>query len=176
MAVLKRFRSQSRLEFFANAERLRRELFLLLCRDLGIKNEVRTLGLITHGMDERDRQAFTEIAQRYRMTRFCAEYPAWVISKLRDSVWELTRSLLLNLTAANAIFPTMRAEADQRRIFQDLAIGNCEQLLRELQFIMETLPANAAGYMPCVEMVEKEIALAKAWRKADRQRFKSLPA
>lgn len=174
MAVLKRFRTQAKLEFFTNAEKIRRELFLLIARDFGVKGQIRTLELVTNGMSEPDKETFKQIAARYNLTRFNAEYPEWIISKCRDTFWDLTRSLLLNLTAANSIYPTVKLEAQQRRVYQDIAIGNCEQILKELQFIIEVFPISAKGYMPYIALIEKEITLIKGWRKSDNQRFRSL--
>lgn len=175
MSVLKRFRTQAKLEFFSNAEKLRRDLFFLVARDFGIKDHVRTVEMLTSRMTPEDRAVFIAIAQKYEINKFTAEYPEWIISKCRDSIWDLTRQLLLTLTAANSIYPTCRAEADQRRVFQDQAVGNCEQLLKELEFMIGVFPVVSKKYMPYVETIEREITLVKAWRKSDHKRFQTLP-
>ena len=66
-------------------------------------------------------------------------------------------------------------EADERRLCQDRAIADCESLLQELQLVIDILPVDGEKYMRYVEMVEKEIALLKGWRKADNKKNKSMP-
>ena len=57
---------------------------------------------------------------------------------------------------------------------QNAAIGNCEQLLQEFQYIIEVLPVNANKYLRFVDMIEREIALLKGWRKSDNRILKRI--
>jgi hypothetical protein len=59
------------------------------------------------------------------------------------------------------------AELTERRIYQDRAIGNCETLLQEMAYAMSILPNDANKYMGYVDMIQREIALLKGWRKSD---------
>ncbi|WP_295355466.1 hypothetical protein [uncultured Succinivibrio sp.] len=174
MSVLKRFRTQAKLEFFTNAQKLRRDFFMLMARDFGIKKGVRTVEFITKDMQPEDQQMFLAIVNKYGFTRFDTEYPQWIIEKFRDSLWQLTRELLLNLTAANSIYAFDFREAQERRLFQDKAIGNCEQILKELEFIIDVFPVATKKYTPYIQLVEKEISLIKGWRKSDNKRFNDL--
>lgn len=54
------------------------------------------------------------------------------------------------------------------------AIGNCEQLLQEMQYIISIIPVDAQKYIRYVEMIEKEIALLKGWRKSDNKILKKI--
>lgn len=45
----------------------------------------------------------------------------------------LASMLTSNVRAANSIYPTTLHEYEQRRDYQNTAIVNCEQLLKELQ-------------------------------------------
>ena len=81
---------------------------------------------------------------------------------------ELLNALFNNITMANTIYPINEHELQMRRDYQTKAIGNCEQILQMLQYMLETLPINADKLSPIVEMIEKETALLKAWRKSNK--------
>jgi hypothetical protein len=74
-------------------------------------------------------------------------------------------ALMDNITAANTIYPINEHELEQRRDYQTKAIIVCEQILQELQYMISVLPINVDRLNPEVEMLLKEVALLKAWRK-----------
>ena len=41
------------------------------------------------------------------------------------------------------------------------------ELIKELQYAIETLPVDVNVYLRFAEMIDKEVALIKAWRKSD---------
>lgn len=53
--------------------------------------------------------------------------------RINDTAMLLTS----NVRAANSIYPTTLHECDVRRDYQNAAIGNCEQLIKDLQQIVE---------------------------------------
>lgn len=71
-------------------------------------------------------------------------------------------------------YPVCESEFYDRRNFQNHAIGNCEQLLQEMQYIISIIPVDAQKYIRYVEMIEKEIALLKGWRKSDNKILKKI--
>ncbi|GHT54121.1 hypothetical protein FACS1894106_5330 [Spirochaetia bacterium] len=74
---------------------------------------------------------------------------------------------MLNITAANTIFPTNETEIQERRSHQNSAIVACEQLLQELLYCEDVIPVKASKFMPYIEMIEFEIRLLKGWRKSN---------
>lgn len=58
MSVPKSRRNQSEVEFFRNANLLRKEMTLLLMRDFGIKDKVRKVASVANKMNEEDSEAF----------------------------------------------------------------------------------------------------------------------
>ena len=74
-------------------------------------------------------------------------------------------NLMLNITAANSIYPVNLMEVDLRRGLQDKAIANCEQLLQQLIYCADVMPLQSSKIEPYAEMIDKEIALLKGWRK-----------
>lgn len=164
MSVLKNKRSVSSLEFYHNAIMLRREITMLLLRDFGIKDKVRSVKSLygVPGMEPEDEQKFREIVEKYEMkATIIEEYPAWLIDKMRNNIMNILHNMIMNITQANTIYPVCESEFYDRRNFQNHAIGNCEQLLQEMQYIISIIPVDAQKYIRYVEMIEKEIALLK---------------
>ena len=68
---------------------------------------------------------------------------------------------------ANSIYPTYYEELVERRVHQDLAIGQCYRLVQELQYAIETLPVDVNSFLRFGEDIQREIDLIKGWRKSD---------
>ena len=81
---------------------------------------------------------------------------------------DLLLELFNNIVMANSIYPVNEHEAEIRRDCQTKAIGNCEQIIQLLQYLIETLPVDANKLVSITESIKKEIALLKNWRKANR--------
>ena len=81
---------------------------------------------------------------------------------------DLARRLMEEITAANTIYPTTEQEVEQRRAHQTEAIIVCEQIIQHLQWLVDTLPVKVSSLEDIVEMVNREVALLKAWRKTNK--------
>ena len=71
------------------------------------------------------------------------------------------------ITAANTIYPRTAREAEMRREYQTRAIITVEQILQLLQYMITTLPVDPDKFQPVTELLVKEAALLRGWRKAD---------
>lgn len=76
-------------------------------------------------------------------------------------------ALIDNITAANTIYPQSMHEYEMRRDYQNKAIITVEQIIQLLQFMLSTLPVSADKFKPVTELLMKEGALLRGWRKAD---------
>lgn len=170
MSVPKSKRNQSAMEFYHNALTLRHEITTLLLRDFGLKKKVRTVEILTKAYDisDDDKQTLAEILKKYQMdSSVIDEYPSWLIDEFRQTILHILRDMSLNIKMANSLYIQSKEEYVERRNYWSKAIGNCQQLLAEMQFVVETLPVNADKYMRYVGMIDKEINLLKGVRKAD---------
>ncbi len=170
MSVLKNKRSVSKLEFYHNAIELRKEITDLLLRDFGIKNKVRSINAILTNpeMDEEDKKIVEDLIKKYENLGIVVYgYPEWLIEQMRDKMLNICHNMIMNITQANTIYPVSEAEYNDRRQYQNHAIGNCEPLLQEMQYAISVLPIDAQKLMKYVDMIEREIALLKGWRKSD---------
>jgi hypothetical protein len=150
MSVLKNKRGLSKLEFYHNARKLRREITNLLLRDFGVRDTVRKVR--------------NEAGERVSVIE---EYPDWLLEEFRRSIMRILRNLIMNITAGNTVYPVNQAELDLRRHYQTQAIINCEQLLQEMHYCEDVLPVAVAKFIPYVEAVDFEVKLLKGWRKAN---------
>jgi hypothetical protein len=146
--VLRKKRGLSRLEFYHNARLLRRELTMLVLRDFGI-----------HKRGE----AFKKETGSEQPTGFYDELLQEFSTNIRQSL----RNLMLNITAGNSIYPVTPEELSTRRMYQNAAIINCEQLLQELLYCADVMPVKASIFEPYIEKIEFEINLLKGWRKSN---------
>lgn len=169
MSVLKNKRSLSTLEFFHNAIKLRKEMTSLLLRDFGIKAKNKDVNIYPkqYKMDKEDGDKFVELCEKYKITTLVETYPDWLIIEFRKTILYNLRDLIKCITQANSIYPVCIAEYEERRTWQNRAIGDCETLLQEMAYIISVVPVDANKYMLYVDMIQREIALLKGWRKAD---------
>lgn len=167
MSVLKNKRGLSDLEFYRNGIVLRKNLTELLLRDFGIRSKIRKSTAITKHMTEEDAITFQNLVDKDECTNIIDEYPDWLIDKMRNNILNLCYLMIMNITAANSIYPTNESEYYDRRNYQNHAIGNCEQLLQEMQYIISIILVDANKFMPYTKMIAKEIQLLKGWRKSD---------
>jgi hypothetical protein len=127
---------------------MRRELTQLTLRDFGIHSRGK---------------AFKEQTGSQQPEGFYDE----LLAEFSKSIRQLLRNLILNITAANSIFPVNHDEVIVRRRYQTGAIVNCEQLLQEILYCEDVLPVKASVFIPYVERIEFEIKLLKGWRKSN---------
>lgn len=167
MSVIKNKRNLSDLEFYRNAIVLRKDFTILLLKDFGIKDKVRNAVAITKNMSEEDAKKFNELVQKNSQLYVLDKYPEWLINRMRDDILNLLHSLIMNITHANSIYPVFESEYYERRNLQNCAIANCEQLLQEFQYIISIIPTDINKYLRYTDMIEREIALLKGWRKSD---------
>lgn len=149
MAVLKSKRKQSKLEVFHHAYKLRREMTNLLMRDFGYRPP-----LLNETMRDEKKTRLLNLHQ-------------WFIEDERVYIITIIREMMKNITLANSIYPTTLAECDQRRSYQNLAIGLANDIKQELQYVIDVLPVNIEKYIYYSDELDKEITLLKGWRKSD---------
>lgn len=164
MSVLQSERKESNLLYYHQAYEIRKELVNLSLRDFGLKQTKSDL-IISDKVSEEDKQTILELTAKYKRGYIIHKQPEWLLEKFRDSVFDHCNQLIDNITAAYNLHPTYKAEWDERRLYQDKAIINCEQLIQTIQFIMSVLPVDANKFLKYVPMIEKEIELLKSWRK-----------
>ena len=179
MSVLKNNRGLSDLEFYHTAINLRKEITRKLLSDFGVKdpNNSRASNFPDNDLRSKVTQEFpkmalffnkyTKMQEEMRTRDVVSEYPYWLVYRFRDEMMDLLKQLIDNITDANSIYPVNMHELEIRRDYQTAAIGAREKMLQELQYIIEVLPVDVNAILRYVEMVDRETALLKGWRKAN---------
>lgn len=172
--VLKRFQNITEMEYYKVARKIRRDINQLLLRDFGLKGKTRKIENLSKMMDADDKKTYHQLMRKYNFETVIELYPEWLIDKERNYMMNLSISLMSNIVAANSIFVTNPSECYERRNYQNRAIINCNQMIQELQYLIDILPIDANKYLPYEELLDKEIALLKGWRKSDNSKFRKV--
>lgn len=168
MSVPKRKRKESQFEVIKHFYRLRFEITDLLLRDFGY-SEKKAEDRLQRIFGGKPYEELTEDQQKHYRKRIDRNmgFEDWFIGYQRDTIMDCVRKATEYIFSANSIYPTNLAEYEERRMFQNKAIGQCYRLLQELQYTVEILPVDINKYAKFIESIEKEIALLKGWRKHD---------
>ena len=168
MSVVKRKRNKSTFEVFHHLTKMRKDITDLLLRDFGYdfdkfrKQLDRKFGNKSYEeMSDAQRIAYSKQLNR------ADEFNAWYIMQERSTIIECLHAINAHVYVANSIYPSKPEELTERRLHQDLAIGQCFRLVQELQYAIETLPVNVNVYLRFEEQIQKEINLIKGWRQSD---------
>lgn len=165
MSVVKSKRKESQFEVFHHFTKTRKKITDLLLRDFGYSYEKFDKKLTRlYGENELSE---SQKANYDRQKKRNEAFEEWYIYQERKIVMDCLHSLNEHIYTANSIYPTCQEELVERRIHQDIAIGQCFRLVQELQYAIETLPVNVNVYLNVASDIEKQILLLKGWRKAD---------
>ena len=93
------------------------------------------------------------------------QFDNWFVNNERTVLDEILRKIVFDIDRANMINPQYIRECDDRRSLQNEAIGLCGNLKRELSYIGRTIPANKNFLAATTDIIDKEIALLRGWRK-----------
>lgn len=152
MSVLVADRKESKFEAIVYSEELHDMLIELMQRSFGIKDLDHFVRIrYAYGKDA------TEDFARYR----------YLMQNAKNQIDQIASLLTNNLRAANSIYPTSMFEYEQRRGYQNIAIANCEQLIKELQHVIDIFEVDVNIYGKYIEAIDREIGLIKKWRQRD---------
>ncbi len=152
MSVLVADRKESKFEAIVYSEELHDLLIELMQRSFGIKD-------LDHFV--RVRYAYGKDA-----TEDFARYH-YLMQNAKSQIDQIASLLTNNLRAANSIYPTSMFEYEQRRGYQNTAIINCEQLIKELQHVIDIFDVDVNVYGKYIDAIDREIGLIKKWRQRD---------
>ena len=152
MSVLASKRKESKFEAITFSIDLHDMLVGFMQRSFGVKDLDHLVRVrYAYGKDE------TEDFAKYR----------YLMTNFKNRIDQLASQLTSNVRAANSTYPTSMREYEQRRDYQNNAIINCEQILKELQRIVEIFEVDVNTYGRYVNAIDREIGLIKKWRQRD---------
>lgn len=160
MSVLVVNRKESRFEAISFAVDLHDMLIELMQRSFGLR-----------AVEQFVRKRFA----RGAMTEDKIIYYRQLIHEAKKRIDEYASMLTSNVRAANTIYPTNMDEYYTRRGYQNAAIINCEQIIKELQHIVDVFEVDINMYDRYIQAIDREIGLIKHWRQRDNQIKSRLP-
>lgn len=166
MSVLKANRKPSPFEVEHHAYKIRTVITDLALRKFGLREYVpRAKPPDYDKWSDAQREGYDKSIQK-NIERYNA-FVEWFIPDEQKAIINIVREMIHEIFLANEIHPQYLSECDERRLHQDLALGHCENLIQELQYIITTLPVNVEKYENITTMIKQEQALIKGWRKSD---------
>lgn len=138
MSVLKSKRKPSQFEVFHHLNKVRKEVTDLLLRDFGYSKR-KAAQRLEKKFSGRSYEELTDVEKEiYDHFRKQQEaFDTWFIEDERKAVVDCLRSIGEHVYTANSIYPTYYEELVERRVHQDLAIGQCYRLVQELQYAID---------------------------------------
>ena len=166
MSVLKANQKPSPFEVEHYAYKIRTVITDLALRKFGLKEYVEKPKPETYSKWSQQQKDGYDKAVAKNKERYEA-FIEWFIPDEQKSILNLCRNMIHEIFLANEIYPQHLCECDERRLHQDLAIGYCENLIQELQYVITTLHVNIEKYETITKMIVHEQQLIKGWRKSD---------
>lgn len=132
---------------------------------------------VFHNMQALQKELVKHLMQDFGITRIADLGEAQFLDLKFERVINLCAEIVGDIHRANAMHVSNMLEYEERRLYQDKAIGNCVVLKQELQSIVDIISGlNLNKYKTSIELIEKEIHLIKSWRKSDLRLKKKLTA
>lgn len=166
MSVLKANQKPSPFEVEHYAYKIRTVITDLALRKFGLKEYVEKPKPETYSKWSQQQKDGYDKSVAKNKERYEA-FIEWFIPDEQKSILNLCRNMIHEIFFANEIYPQHLCECDERRLHQDLAIGYCENLIQELQYVITTLHVNIEKYETITKMIVHEQQLIKGWRKSD---------
>lgn len=166
MSVLKANQKPSPFEVEHHAYKIRTVITDLALRKFGLKEYAEKPKPETYSKWSQQQKDGYDKSVAKNKERYEA-FIEWFIQDEQKSILNLCRNMIHEIFLANEIYPQHLCECDERRLHQDLAIGYCENLIQELQYVITTLHVNIEKYETITKMIVHEQNLIKGWRKSD---------
>ena len=170
MSVPKWRRSESRLDAFYEAVKLRHIVTQIVMRSYKLKTNFKSL------IPDRLRNEYPELAKlfekidRYQETteetKVLGKYDEWIISKTRSNLFKYSSNLVAHISAANEIKCEIDEEFKQRILLEDAAIGDIANIKQEVQFVEEFFDIDLNKLMNYDEQLEKTKHYLYRWKKS----------
>lgn len=130
---------------------------------------------VFHNMAEVQKNLIKDLMIDFGITRSTNLGEAQFLDIKFERIVNLCGDIVGDIHRANSMFVTNLAEYEQRRLYQDQAIANCQILKQELQSIVDVMSGlNVNKYKVPIEMIDKELNLIKSWRKSDNRLKKKI--
>lgn len=94
----------------------------------------------------------------------------WEMKHEREKILDLLFELENNVVHANSIFITNMSEYYVRRNYMNRAIGDCETIIQECQYIVDRFGLKISKYLQIAKWIEEQRKSIANWKKSDNQK------
>ena len=164
-------RTESKLDAFYEAVKLRHIVTQIIMRNFGLKRE-KYNSLIGRQAREKypELQKLFERIDNYQneveKQKLLTEYPEWFITRVRENLFRYSSDLVSNISAANEILCRTKEEYIKRILLEDEAIADIARIRQEVLFIEEFLNIDLNRYMEYSEQLENTRNYLYKWKKS----------
>lgn len=178
-------RTESKVEFLNNLDRIRRDSYLILMRDFGIKKKEYTINLLEkiYEISEEDKVSLEALMNKYGIsTADVDKYPSWLIEIWRRDVSNIITKIGIEVRVFNSIYIINKSLkiAEQaylaRRGHINMSIGYLQALKDKFQEIIMIIDVSIGAYNNVCKEIDYEIKLLKGVRQSDNNLFEKIKA
>lgn len=171
-------RKQSKFEAPHQFFKLRAAVTELMLLDFGFSEKKYRERIDKYKRDHASADNVDEVVARYE--KKLDSFNRWFIDSECSAILDLIRQIGTEFTVANSIYPSYTParedEIRERRIHLDLAIAKCYALKQEINYVIGVLPVDMNKYERFDELINRQIALFKGVREADKRFIKNAPS
>lgn len=115
------------------------------------------------------RELTTYVLRDFAVTGKLEYMEDFLLNDERTAILHYVRQAYSCLEMANSIFINCIEDYNERRSYQNKAIGYYNCVKQELRFVADYMPSkiNLNKYVRCIQSIDGEIGLIKQWRRAD---------
>jgi len=119
---------------------------------------------------------FLETAYELQMAvyQLVVKFPKRYTFILGNPIAKLAMDCHLNAKSANTIYPTNSHEYQIRRDYVNKAIGNCQNLVSQMDIAITLFSLEIKGITPVISLIRDELRLLKGLKDSDKKRFKTI--
>lgn len=176
MSVPKWRRSESRLDAFYEAVKLRHIVTQIIMRSYRLKTNFKSLIPDKFRKEYPDLAKLFEKIDRYQETveetKELSKYDDWIINKTRGNLFRYSLNLIAHISAANEIKCEIDDEFKQRILLEDAAISDIANIKQEVQFVEEFFDIDLNKFMNYDEQLEKTKHYLYRWKKSTVKAYK----
>ena len=134
---------------------------------------------VLQGKRQESKVQFLETARKLEVytLQHCVKFPKRYAQTITNNIVNLSISIYNELKSANSIFPTNKEEAQIRKNCFIKANCDLQALISQLEIARSVLNDTVSVSVWCswLELMEQEAKLISAVKKADKERYKTLP-
>lgn len=170
-------RNQSNMEFLNNFETIRRNVYDIVIRDLGVKSKPFIIDDLSekYQIEEDDKFFLREIVKKYNISeRDVTNQMGWIVDQWKEQLMNITNNIGIYILAANNTHIITFNTFESRIKYWDLASTYCYALINKLQEIVQLARVKSGEYRVTIEAINKELKLINGLRASDRKKYNTM--